>query len=80
VPVENYNSELPDKEPDGSISNNLYVGGVDSIDQGQKDSLVKDGSKLACKSDSLTTCFPEPAYTFAFITRDQMCDGIMKTC
>jgi hypothetical protein len=40
--------ELPDKEPDGSISNNLYVGGVDSIDQGQKDSLVKDGSKLAC--------------------------------
>jgi hypothetical protein len=35
-------------EPDGSISNNLYVGGVDSIDQGQKDSLVKDGSKLAC--------------------------------
>jgi hypothetical protein len=37
--------ELPDKEPDGSISNNLYVG-VDSIDQGQKDSLVKDGSKL----------------------------------
>jgi hypothetical protein len=28
--------ELPDKEPDGSISNNLYVGGVDSIDQGQK--------------------------------------------
>jgi hypothetical protein len=41
----NYN-ELPDKEPDGSISNNLYVGGV--IDQGQKDSLVKDGSKLAC--------------------------------
>jgi hypothetical protein len=27
--------ELPDKEPDGSI-NNLYVGGVDSIDQGQK--------------------------------------------
>jgi hypothetical protein len=44
----NYNNELPDKEPDGSISNNLYVGGVDSIDQGQKDSLVKDGSKLAC--------------------------------
>jgi hypothetical protein len=34
--------ELPDKEPDGSISNNLCVG-VDSIDQG-KDSLVKDGS------------------------------------
>jgi hypothetical protein len=31
----NYNNELPDKEPDGSISNNLYVGGVDSIDQGQ---------------------------------------------
>jgi hypothetical protein len=27
--------ELPDKEPDGSISNNLYVGGVDSIDQGK---------------------------------------------
>jgi hypothetical protein len=26
--------ELPDKEPDGSISNNLYVG--NSIDQGQK--------------------------------------------
>jgi hypothetical protein len=49
VPVENYNVELPDKEPDGSISNNLYVGGVDSIDgQKGKDSLVKDGSKLAC--------------------------------
>jgi hypothetical protein len=40
--------ELPDKEPDGTIVNNLYVGGVDSIDQGNKDSLVKDGSKLAC--------------------------------
>jgi hypothetical protein len=40
--------EKPDLEPDGSIVNNLYVGGVDSIDQGQKDSLVKDGSKLAC--------------------------------
>lgn len=40
--------ELPDREPDGSIVNNLYVGGVDSIDQGNKDSLVKDGSKLAC--------------------------------
>lgn len=39
--------ELPDKEPDGSIMNNLYVGGVDSIDQGKKDSLV-EGSKLAC--------------------------------
>lgn len=39
--------ELPDKEPDGSISNKLYVGGVDSIDQGKKDSLV-EGSKLAC--------------------------------
>jgi hypothetical protein len=24
--------ELPDEEPDGSISNNLYVGGVDSIE------------------------------------------------
>jgi hypothetical protein len=36
------------REPDGSISNNLYVG-VDSIDgQKGKDSLVKDGSKLAC--------------------------------
>jgi hypothetical protein len=52
----NYNNELPDKEPDGSISNNLYVGGVDSIDQGQ-DSLVKDGSKLACAIKLLTTCF-----------------------
>lgn len=40
--------EKPDLEPDGSIMNNLYVGGVDSIDQGNKDSLVKDGSKLAC--------------------------------
>lgn len=39
--------ELPDKESDGSIQNNLYVGGVDSIDQGKKDSLV-EGSKLAC--------------------------------
>jgi hypothetical protein len=28
--------ELPDEEPDGSISNNLYVSGVDSIDQGQR--------------------------------------------
>jgi hypothetical protein len=76
--------ELPDKEPDGSISNNLYVGGVDSIDQGQKDSLVKDGSKLACaiKKRFSNNMFSEPAtYTFAFITRDQMtCDGIMKTC
>jgi hypothetical protein len=44
----NYNGGLPDEEPDGSISNNLYVGGVDSIDQGQKSSLVKDSSKLAC--------------------------------
>ena len=39
--------EEPDKESDGSIMNHLYVGGVDSIDQGRKDSLV-DGSKLAC--------------------------------
>jgi hypothetical protein len=38
--------EEPDREPDGQIMNNLYVGGVDSIDQGRKDSLV-DGSKLA---------------------------------
>jgi hypothetical protein len=71
VPVENYNSELPDKEPDGSISNNLYVSGVDSIDQGQ-DSLVKDGSKLACaiKKRFSNNMFSEPAtYTFAFITR-----------
>jgi hypothetical protein len=59
--------ELPDKEPDGSISNNLYVGGVDSIDQGQKDSLVKDGSKLACaiKKRFSNNMFSEPAtYTF----------------
>jgi hypothetical protein len=35
VPVKIIIIELPDKEPDGSISNNLYVGGVDSIDQGQ---------------------------------------------
>jgi hypothetical protein len=33
VPVKIIIIELPDKEPDGSISNNLYVGGVDSIDQ-----------------------------------------------
>lgn len=39
--------EEPTREPDGSIQNNLYVGGVDSIDQGNKDSLVA-GSKLAC--------------------------------
>jgi len=38
--------EDPDVGPDG-IKNNLYVGGVDSIDQGNKDSLV-EGSKLAC--------------------------------
>jgi len=38
--------EKPDRESDGQIMNNLYVGGVDSIDQGKKDSLV-DGSKLA---------------------------------
>lgn len=38
--------EEPEKEPDGTILNNLYVMGVDSIDQGKKDSLV-DGSKLA---------------------------------
>jgi hypothetical protein len=30
--VENYNSELPDKEPDGSMKT-ICVGGVDSIDQ-----------------------------------------------
>jgi hypothetical protein len=57
------------KEPDGSISNNLYV---DGIDQGQKDSLVKDGSKLACaiKKRFSNNMFSEPAtYTFAFITR-----------
>ena len=39
--------EEPDKETDGTIFNNLYVGGVDSIDQGKDDSLV-DGSRLAC--------------------------------
>lgn len=38
--------EPPAKEPDGSILNKLYVMGVDSIDQGKKDSLV-EGSKLA---------------------------------
>jgi hypothetical protein len=38
--------EPPDIESNGQIMNNLYVGGVDSIDQGKKDSLV-DGSKLA---------------------------------
>jgi hypothetical protein len=57
--------ELPDKEPDGSISNNLYGG---STALTRVDSLVKDGSKLACaiKKRFLTTCFPEPAtHTFA---------------
>jgi hypothetical protein len=76
--------ELPDKEPDGSISNNLYVGGVDSIDQGQKDSLVKDGSKLACaiKKRFSNNMFSRTSNLYVcFITRDQMtCDGIMKTC
>jgi hypothetical protein len=73
--------ELPDKEPDGSISNNLYVGGVDSIDQGQKDSLVKDGSKLACAiKKRFSNMFSRTSNLFC-ITRDQMtCDGIMKTC
>lgn len=41
-------TELPDREPDGTIPNKLYVLGVDGIDQGVKDSLVVDGSKLAC--------------------------------
>lgn len=39
--------EPPQKEPDGSILNKLYVAGIDSIDQGGKDSLI-EGSKLAC--------------------------------
>jgi len=39
--------EPPEVESDGTIKKGLYVGGVDSIDQGQMDSLV-DGSKLAC--------------------------------
>lgn len=39
--------EPPDVEPDGTTMRSLYVGGVDSIDQGQKDSLY-EGSKLAC--------------------------------
>lgn len=39
--------EPPQFEADGKVMNNLYVGAVDSIDQGRKDSLV-DGSKLAC--------------------------------
>jgi hypothetical protein len=30
MPVENYN-KLPDKEPDGSISNNLYVAGSTAL-------------------------------------------------
>ena len=38
--------EHPHKEPNGKILNNLYVSGLDSIDQGKMDSLV-DGSKLA---------------------------------
>lgn len=39
--------EEPDKEQDGTVMKGLYVGGVDSIDQGKRDSLV-EGSKLAC--------------------------------
>ena len=38
--------EMPDKV-DGQVLKNLYVGGVDGIDQGKNDSLV-EGSKLAC--------------------------------
>lgn len=38
--------EEPETSADG-IKNKLYVGGVDSIDQGNNDSLV-EGSKLAC--------------------------------
>jgi len=38
--------EPPDKDSEGEIFNKLYVMGVDSIDQGKKDSLV-EGSKLA---------------------------------
>jgi hypothetical protein len=73
--------ELPDKEPDGSISNNLYVG-VDSIDQGQKDSLVKDGSLCAIKKRFSNNMFSRTSNLYVcFYTRDQMtCDGIMKTC
>ena len=39
--------EPPDEETDGTVMRGLYVGGVDSIDQGKHDSLV-EGSKLAC--------------------------------
>jgi hypothetical protein len=39
--------EHPQKEQDGSVLNKLYVAGIDSIDQGNKDSLY-EGSKLAC--------------------------------
>jgi len=39
--------EKPQTSPDGNPYKGLYVGGVDSIDQGNNDSLV-DGSKLAC--------------------------------
>ena len=38
--------EHPQKEADGKLLNNLYVAGVDSIDQGKADSLY-DGSKFA---------------------------------
>lgn len=39
--------EEPMKDDDGHHYNDLYVGGVDSIDQGNLDSVTKRGSKLA---------------------------------
>jgi len=41
--------EVPYKNPNGSIYNDLYIMGVDSIDQGSADSAIKleDGSKLS---------------------------------
>lgn len=40
--------EEPVKTKTGAAFKNLYVGGVDGIDQGNNDSTTKDGSKLAC--------------------------------
>jgi hypothetical protein len=40
-------AEEPMKDEDGNPYNNLYVGGVDSIDQGNIDSVTTRGSKLA---------------------------------
>jgi len=38
--------EEPELGPDGKVMNKLYVAGIDSIDQGKKDSLI-EGSELA---------------------------------